>query len=96
LEKAASSLPFLRHRLLRKEAKDPSRALEAERSLPRLERLFESNVLGIFHAGPDARILAANDAFLATVGRSREELERGELSWIDLTAPGWTRGPWSS
>ncbi len=23
------------------------------------------------------------------MGRSREELERGELSWIDLTAPGW-------
>ena len=91
MEKAAPLLTFLRHRLLRKEEDDPVCRLDAERSFasPQTQRLFESNVLGIFHAGPDTRITAANEAFLATVGRSREELERGELSWIDLTAPGW-------
>lgn len=91
MEKAAPLLTFLRHRLLRREEDDPSYRLEAESgpAPPQVQRLFESNVLGIFHADPDARIIAANEAFLATVGRSREELERGELSWIDLTAPGW-------
>lgn len=79
---------FPRPRILRQE-RDPAFRLYVEQSLPPTERLFESNVLGIFHAGPDTRILAANDAFLSAVGRSREELERGELSWIDLTAPGW-------
>ena len=63
--------------------------LEAERSLLQIERLFESNILGIYYADERARITGANDAFLAMLGHGREELERGELSWVELTPPGW-------
>ena len=66
-----------------------ARRLEAERSLLQIERLFESNILGIYYADERARITGANDAFLAMLGHGREELERGELSWVELTPPGW-------
>ncbi|HEV2851280.1 MAG TPA: ATP-binding protein [Thermoanaerobaculia bacterium] len=78
----------LRRRFLREED-GPPRQPEPERALLWMERLFASNVIGIFRAGPDARITAANEAFLSMTGRGREELARGELSWIELTAPGW-------
>jgi PAS domain S-box-containing protein len=54
-----------------------------------IERLFESNILGIYYADEGARITGANDAFLTMLGHSRQELERGELSWVELTPPGW-------
>ena len=66
-----------------------ARRLETERSLVQIERLFESNILGIYYADERARITGANDAFLAMLGHGREELERGELSWVELTPPGW-------
>jgi PAS domain S-box-containing protein len=34
-------------------------------------------------------VLEANDAWLKIVGRTREELERGEISWRAITAPEW-------
>jgi PAS domain S-box-containing protein len=71
--------------------------LETERSLlqalkesqARTERLFESNIVGIFYADERARITGANDAFLSMVGHDQEALARGTLSWIELTPPGW-------
>jgi PAS domain S-box-containing protein len=71
--------------------------LETERSLlqalresqARAERLFDSNILGIFYADETARITSANDAFLAMLGHTREELDRGELNWVELTPAGW-------
>ena len=62
---------------------------EAEPALLQIERLYESNILGIFYADEDSRITGANEAFLAMVGHSRAALERGELSWVELTPPGW-------
>jgi PAS domain S-box-containing protein len=44
---------------------------------------------GILYADRDARITNANDSFLAMLGRSREELERGELNWVEMTPSGW-------
>jgi PAS domain S-box-containing protein len=58
-----------------------------ERSL--LQAVFRHLPAGILYTDRDARITDANDAFLSMVGRSREELARGELNWIDLTPPGW-------
>jgi PAS domain S-box-containing protein len=66
-----------------------ARRLEAERSLQQIERLFESNILGIYYADERARITGANDAFLAMLGHGREALEHGELNWAELTPPGW-------
>jgi hypothetical protein len=39
--------------------------------------------------GDSSRILAANDAYLALTGFSRQEMESGELSWLRLTPPEW-------
>jgi PAS domain S-box-containing protein len=87
----------LRRRSLRKRQDGAARRLETEHSLlqalkesqARTERLFESNIVGIFYADERARITGANDAFLSMVGHGREALDRGDLSWIELTPPGW-------
>ena len=86
-----------RRRSFRKGTGGSARRLDTGRSLlqalresqARAERLFESNILGIFYADERSRITSANDAFLAMLGHARETLERGELSWIELTPPGW-------
>jgi PAS domain S-box-containing protein len=87
----------LRRRFVRKRRDGAARRFETERSLlqaltesqARTERLFESNIVGIFYADERARITGANDAFLSMVGHGREALARGTLSWIELTPPGW-------
>jgi PAS domain S-box-containing protein len=54
----------------------------------RFRRLVDANVIGVTISDDD-RVLESNDAWLAIVGRTREELERGELSWRAITAPEW-------
>jgi PAS domain S-box-containing protein len=56
---------------------------------PRLRRLFDSNVVGIVIANNAGAILEANQAFLETIGYSREDLERGAIDWRRLTPPEW-------
>jgi PAS domain S-box-containing protein len=51
----------------------------------RVKRLEESNSLGVFYWHIDGAITYANDAFLATIGYSREDLAAGRLSWKSLT-----------
>jgi PAS domain S-box-containing protein len=59
---------------------------ESER---RLRLLEESGIIGIITI--DARrIVEANDTFLEMVGRTRAELEAGELTWLGMTPPEWT------
>jgi PAS domain S-box-containing protein len=58
-------------------------ASESER---RLRLLTEGGVVGVIVAD-EHRILEANDAFLALVGRDRAELEAGTLAWVDMTPP---------
>ena len=96
-KKAAPLFKSLRRRFLRKRRDGAGRRLDTERSLlqalkesqARTDRLFESNIVGIFYADERARITGANDAFLSMVGHGREALARGDLSWIELTPPGW-------
>jgi PAS domain S-box-containing protein len=57
---------------------------EAER---RLRRFLEASPMGAVVGRADGRIVSANDAYLRTVGRSREELERGDIDWRRLTPP---------
>ncbi|HKI03279.1 MAG TPA: ATP-binding protein [Thermoanaerobaculia bacterium] len=76
---------FLRRRFLRKE----KNGLAQGESQAQVQRLFDSNILGILYADRNAKITGANDAFLSLIGRGRRELERGELNWIELTPPGW-------
>ncbi len=82
-------IDLLRRWRRRREEKRLALRRGGERPQLAVERLFEANVLGLFHADERARITGANDAFLAMIGRDREALEGGELSWVDLTPPGW-------
>jgi PAS domain S-box-containing protein len=52
----------------------------------RFRQLYAANVIGIA-SGDGGRILEANDAFLETIGRTREELESNALRWRELTPP---------
>ncbi len=54
----------------------------------RFRRFVDANVVGVT-ISDDERVLESNDAWLAIVGRTREELEAGELSWRAITAPEW-------
>jgi PAS domain S-box-containing protein len=53
-----------------------------------LGRLRDANVLGVVVAGDD-RVHEANDAYLAIIGYTREDLEAGRVDWRRITAPGW-------
>jgi PAS domain S-box-containing protein len=51
----------------------------------RFQRLVESSIVGIVIADFNGNICEANDAFLKIVGYKREELEAGQVRWIDMT-----------
>ena len=53
----------------------------------KLRMLAESNLIGILFGDVDGGISEANDEFLRIVGYRREQLQRGELRWIDMTPP---------
>jgi PAS domain S-box-containing protein len=61
--------------------------LGLRRSEARLRRLYESGLFGVQHFDLQGRIVDANDAFLAMLGRSREEVEAGALDWSAVTPP---------
>ena len=60
---------------------------EQHRIEARFRRLVESDVQGVMFYDMDGGITAANDAFLAMVGYSREELMAEPLQWSTLTPP---------
>ena len=53
----------------------------------RIRRLMEANIIGIFFWNLEGDITEANDAFLALIGRSREDLLAGAIRWNDMTPP---------
>jgi PAS domain S-box-containing protein len=55
----------------------------------KIRRLVDANIIGIFIADREGRILEANDAYLRIVGYDREELVLGRLHRTELTAPEW-------
>jgi PAS domain S-box-containing protein len=54
----------------------------------RFRRLVDANVIGVT-VSDDDRVIESNDAWLNIVGRTREELEAGDISWRAITAPEW-------
>jgi len=52
-----------------------------------LRRLMDSNVIGIVLTDLTGGILEANDSFLRTVQRSREDLLQGRVRWDEMTPP---------
>jgi PAS domain S-box-containing protein len=53
----------------------------------KLQRLVESNILGIIFADFNGRITEANNLFLQLTGYSREDLLAGRLHWDEMTPP---------
>jgi PAS domain S-box-containing protein len=72
-------------------ALDVTERAEAERarreSEQRLRRIVEANIIGMVLWSHDGRVLEANQAFLDLVGRRRDELLSGRVSWAEMTPP---------
>jgi two-component system sensor histidine kinase/response regulator len=59
----------------------------ARRSDARFRKLVQSSLIGVMVADLDGRILDANDAFLGTIGYTRDDLVAGRVRWDALTPP---------
>ena len=70
-------------------ARDITESKHAEKELrkseERFRRLFDSNTIGISVADLSGRILESNDAYLAMIGYTREELLSGVARWDGMT-----------
>jgi PAS domain S-box-containing protein len=55
----------------------------------KIRRLVDANIIGIFVADVEGRIVEANDAFLRIVGYDREDVASGRVSRSALTPPEW-------
>ena len=53
----------------------------------RIRRLVESNVIGVHFWELSGGLTEANDAFLRTVGYSRQDLLSGNVDWASMTPP---------
>jgi PAS domain S-box-containing protein len=71
------------------ETDSPGKPSQRRINDPTLRRLFEANVLGIIVSSNSGGILEANQAFLDTIGYSREDLEYGRVDWRRLTPAQW-------
>ncbi len=60
---------------------------ERKRTEGRFRRLVDSNAQGVMFWNVKGEITGANDAFLRTVGYTREDLEAGRLQWGALSPP---------
>ena len=52
----------------------------------RFRALFDANIIGVLEADEE-RIVEANEAFLAMVGYTREDLDAGLVNWGEMTPP---------
>ncbi|WP_177241447.1 PAS domain-containing sensor histidine kinase [Stigmatella aurantiaca] len=55
----------------------------------RLRTLVESNIIGILFWDIEGGVRGANDAFLQSVGYTREDLDAGRMDWRQFTPPDW-------
>src|SRR5262245_20025173 len=55
----------------------------------KIRRLVDANIIGIFVADLEGRVVEANDAFLRIVGYDREDLVSGDVRRPGLTPPEW-------
>ncbi|MEP7049597.1 MAG: response regulator [Pseudomonadota bacterium] len=62
---------------------------EARKSEERFRRVFESNMLGLTFFRATGEIFEANDAILAALGYTRDDLDAGLLNWRRSTVPGY-------
>ena len=55
----------------------------------KIRRLVDANIIGVFVADLEGRIIEANNAFLRIVGYNRDDLVSGRMSCADLSPPEW-------
>src|SRR5262249_26173855 len=55
----------------------------------RIRRLVDANIIGIVIFTVDGQIAEANEAFLAMVGYSSDDLHSGRISYTEMTPPEW-------
>jgi PAS domain S-box-containing protein len=55
----------------------------------KIRRLVDANIIGIFVADREGRVVEANDAFLRILGYDRQDLAWGRVRWSDLSPPEW-------
>jgi PAS domain S-box-containing protein len=60
-----------------------------EASEARFLRIFESGIISVLVCDLIGNIKDANDAFLAMVGYTRDELTSGKIDWLEMTPPEW-------
>jgi diguanylate cyclase (GGDEF)-like protein/PAS domain S-box-containing protein len=73
---------------LKEEISERKRAQKAlENKERRLQRLFESDIIGILFWDTEGNIVDANEKFLDISGYSREDLRSGKLQWNRITPP---------
>lgn len=58
-----------------------------QESEARFRRLVDSNIIGAIVCDLQGNITQANDAFLTTIRRTREELQAGTIRWNEITPP---------
>ncbi len=63
------------------------RRLKIQENESRLQRLVNSNVIGVSFTHANGTIMEANERFLHMVGYTRADLAAGMLNWSRLTAP---------
>ncbi len=68
------------------EVRRQAAALVRESDL-RSRKLFEANIFGVAFGDLNGRVLDTNRAYLDLLGYTREDLDRGEISWDRLTPP---------
>jgi PAS domain S-box-containing protein len=53
----------------------------------RLQRFYDSGLLGVIYWNMDGQIMDANDKFLEMVGYDRKDLAAGRIDWQQMTPP---------
>ncbi len=56
-------------------------------STSRLQRFYDSGMIGVVNWKIDGTIVDSNDMFLQMVGYTREEMVAGKVNWIAMTPP---------
>lgn len=54
-----------------------------------IQRLVDSNILGVFSWDIHGSIIDANEAFSRIIGYPQDELLSGKVRWTDITPPEW-------
>ncbi len=60
---------------------------KVEKERKRLKRIVDSNMVGIVFYRFNGELTEANDAFLAMLGYTRDEFNKGKINWRKLTPP---------